>query len=66
MIPANCDQIPPLAEWKRRLRSVSDDELKRLWQHALGCLAQDIPSQKWAQHVRIAEKTMEERGIEFR
>lgn len=66
VISGNCDQVPPLDEWERRLQGLPDDELWKLWQHALGCLAQDIPSQKWAQHVGIAERLMEERGIKFR
>ena len=66
MIAANCREVPPLEEWEQRLRSVSDEELQNLRQHALGCLAQDIPSQTWAPHVGIVEQLLAERGIEFR
>jgi hypothetical protein len=66
MISANCDNVPSPEEWERRLRSVSDEELHRLWQHALDCLAQDILSQKWAQHVGIAERLLTGRGVEYR
>jgi hypothetical protein len=65
MVAMNCDQIPPLDEWERRLRSASDDELWKLWQRAQACLARDIPSQKWAEHVSIAQRLMRERGMKF-
>lgn len=66
MFAGNCHEVPPADEWERRIRLVSNEELVKLWQHALGCLSQDVESQRWASHVGIAERIMERRGIKFR
>lgn len=65
MIAGNCDQIPSVEEWTKRINEAPSETILKLRQHALGCLAQNIQSQQWGILAGIAERVLTERGVQY-
>jgi hypothetical protein len=64
-ISGGCDEVPGVEEWTEHVNAASTEELLRLRQHALGCLAQNIKNQRWGVLVGIAERVLTDRNVQY-
>lgn len=61
-----CDEAPSVEEWTNRVRAASSDEVQKLRQHVLGCLAQNVKEQRWGVLAGIAAQVLLERNVQFK
>jgi hypothetical protein len=54
---------PDFEEWKKRVRSASDEELKHLQIGAHAGLRGEFPNQRWSPYIGVVEEEMRHRGI---
>jgi hypothetical protein len=64
-IAANCDQVPSVDDWTKRVSEALSEEVLKLRQHALGCLAQNVKDQRWGVLAGIASKILTDRGVQY-
>jgi hypothetical protein len=59
--------LPSIESWIQLCRESSDAEIVRLRSSALHCLSYDTgENERWTVYVGIAERSLRERGIDYR